>query len=265
MPIEVTETIRVLDQAAFGEIAYEVMNQAFQIHNDLGRFFEEYSYQQELAHFLGQRARTEARIRVKHHDFCKTYFIDLLVDHAAIFELKTVDSLLDEHRAQLLNYLMLCECRHGKLINFRPGRIEHEFMNTTLTRADRTAFDIDRAPWDGSIDRASEIARLVEEMLRDWGTGLDLQLYVDGLTHFLGGEESVLREVDVVSEGRSFGRQIARLVSADTSFKITALPASLESFESHARRFLKHTNLNHVFWINVTLRRVTLKTLSKGD
>jgi GxxExxY protein len=265
MPTEVTETIRVLSQQAFGEIAYEIMNQAFQIHNDLGRFFEEDSYQRELGHVLGPRARTEARIRVKHLDFCKTYFIDLLVDQGAIFELKTVDHLQDEHRAQLLNYLLLCECRHGKLINFRPDRIEHEFMNTTLTGADRTAFEVDDSAWDYSVAQASEISRLIQEFLRDWGTGLDLRLYVDALTHFLGGEQQILREIDIVSEGRYIGRQTARLVGVDTSFKFTALPSSLETFESHARRFLKHTNLNHVLWINVTLRNVTFKTLTKAD
>jgi PD-(D/E)XK nuclease superfamily len=79
MPIEVTESLRVHDQAAFGKIAYETMQRAFQIHNDLGRFFEEDSYLEELAHVLGSRAQTEARIRVRHDSFCKTYFIDLLV------------------------------------------------------------------------------------------------------------------------------------------------------------------------------------------
>jgi len=263
MPIEFSENIRALDQEAFGAIAYEVMEQAFQVHNKLGRFFDEDAYQQELAHVFGSRAITETSIMVKHADFCKTYFIDLLVDQGAIFELKTGNHLTDEHRAQLLNYLMLTEGRHGKLINFRPERVEHEFVNTRLTHADRTTFELDDSAWDASVEGALEIRRLVEEFLGDWGTGLDLQLYVDALTHFLGGEDRVVREIDIVSEGRCIGRQKVRFAGTDAAFKFTALSGTLENFESHALRFLRHTDLKRLLWINVTLRTVTMKTLIK--
>jgi hypothetical protein len=111
----------------------------------------------------------EVPILVKHADFCKTYFIDLLVDRGAIFELKTVSHLTDEHRAQLISYLLLTGGRHGKFINFRPERVEHEFVNTTLTLADRTIFDVDDSAWDASVEQASEIRRRVEAFLRDWG------------------------------------------------------------------------------------------------
>jgi GxxExxY protein len=263
MPIELQETFRVLDQQAFGEIAYEVMERAFQVHNKLGRFFDEDAYQHELAYVFGSRAMTEVPILVKHADFCKTYFIDLLVDKGAIFELKTVSHLADEHRVQLISYLMMTGIRHGKLINFRPERVEHEFVNTTLTLADRTIFNVDDSAWDASVEQVPEIRRRVEAFLRDWGTGLDLQLYVDALTHFLGGEDRVVREIDIVSEGRCISHQKVRCAGDDAVFKITALTEKLESFESHAYRFLQHTNLKHFLWINVTLRTVTMKTLSK--
>jgi len=189
---------------------------------------------------LQPRAVIEAGIMVKHADFCKPYSIDLLVDQGAIFELKAVSHLADEHRAQLLNYLLLTGSRHGKLINFRPERVEHEFVNTTLTHADRTAFEVDDSAWDDSVEQASEIRRHGEAFLRDWGTGLDLQLYVDALTHFLGGEDRVVREIDIVSEGRCISHQKVRFAGTDAAFKFTALSGSLENFESHALRFLKH-------------------------
>lgn len=263
MPIEFIKNFRVLDQQAFGEIAYEVMEKAFQVHNKLGRFFDEDAYQHELAHIFGSRAMTEVPILVKHADFCKTYFIDLLVDQGAIFELKTVHHLTDEHRAQLISYLMITGGRHGKLIDFRPERVEHEFVNTTLTLADRTIFNVDDLAWDASVEQAPEIRHRLEAFLRDWGTGLELQLYVDALTHFLGGENHVVREIDIVSEGRCISHQKVRCAGADAAFKITALTDKLESFESHAIRFLQHTNLKHFLWINVTLRTVTMKVLSK--
>ncbi len=263
MPIEFRENFRVLDQNAFGAIAFEVMDKAFQVHNKLGRFFDEEAYQQELAHVLGSRAVMEAAITARHDDFFKMYSIDLLVDQGAIFELKTVSYLTDEHRAQLISYLLMTGGRHGKLINFRPERVEHEFVNTTLTHADRTSFEVDDTAWDASVELAPEIRHRVEAFLRDWGTGLDLQLYVDALTHFLGGEDHVVREIDVVSEGRCISHKKVRCVGTDASFKITALTDRLESFESNAMKFLQHTYLKHMLWINVTLRTVTMKMLTK--
>ncbi len=263
MPIELNEKIRTLDQDEFGAIAYEVMEQAFRVHGKLGRFLGEDAYQHELAYTLSSRAVTEAGITVKHADYCKTYFIDLLVEHGGIFEVKTVDHLIDKHRAQLLNYLLLAGVHHGKLINFRPERVEHEFVNTTLTLADRVAFEMDLSAWDATLKQASEIRSVVEEFLRDWGTGLDLQLYTDALTHFLGGDGRVPHEVDIMCEGRCIGRQKVRLAGSEAAFKFTAISDALENFESHALLFLKHTNLKQLLWINVTLRTVMMKTLSK--
>lgn len=263
MPIEFNQNFRILGQQAFGEIVYEVMEKTFQVHNKLGRFFDEDAYQHEVAHAFGSRAMIEVPICVTHADFSKTYFIDLLVDQGAIFELKTVSHLIDDHRAQLISYLLMTGGRHGKLINFRPERVEHEFVNTTLTRAGRITFAIDDSTWDNAVEQALEIRRRAEAFLRDWGTGLHLQLYTDALTHFLGGEDRVVREIEVVSEGRCISHKKVHCAGADAAFKITALTDKLESFESNACRFLQHTNLKHFLWINVTLRAVTMKTLSK--
>jgi GxxExxY protein len=48
----------------------------------------------------------------------KRYFPDLLVAGGVIAELKTVQALVGEHEAQLLNYLRATKKRVGYLINF---------------------------------------------------------------------------------------------------------------------------------------------------
>src|SRR2546422_1361553 len=50
MPIIIRTPIRRLSQAEFGELAYAVMRCVFQIHSELGRFFDEKIYKRELAH-----------------------------------------------------------------------------------------------------------------------------------------------------------------------------------------------------------------------
>lgn len=47
------------------------------------------------------------------------YRIDLLVDHAVVLELKTVDRFQAIHTAQLLSYLKLGKYRIGHLLNFQ--------------------------------------------------------------------------------------------------------------------------------------------------
>lgn len=47
-----------------------------------------------------------------------SYFADVLVENAVIIELKAGDGLIEEHEAQLLNYLKATEIEVGLLLNF---------------------------------------------------------------------------------------------------------------------------------------------------
>lgn len=46
------------------------------------------------------------------------YRMDLLVENKVVVELKTVDFIMDVHKAQLLTYLKLGNYKLGLLINF---------------------------------------------------------------------------------------------------------------------------------------------------
>ncbi len=48
------------------------------------------------------------------------YFADLVVEGCVVVELKAVQNLLEEHEAQLLNYLRATEYEVGLLLNFGP-------------------------------------------------------------------------------------------------------------------------------------------------
>src|SRR5271167_1780248 len=98
MPISCKHAIRPLSQREFGDIAYEVMGHVFAVHRELGRLFDETIYQAEIAHRLAN-AILEAPIEVTFCDFRKLYYLDLLVDGGAIFELKAVDALVPRHTA----------------------------------------------------------------------------------------------------------------------------------------------------------------------
>lgn len=46
------------------------------------------------------------------------YRMDIMVDHALVIELKSIDKLLPIHDAQMLTYLRLSHCPVGLLLNF---------------------------------------------------------------------------------------------------------------------------------------------------
>jgi GxxExxY protein len=53
------------------------------------------------------------------------YRLDLLVNDAVIVEVKSVESLAPIHKAQLLSYLKLADCKIGLLINFNVKMLKH--------------------------------------------------------------------------------------------------------------------------------------------
>jgi hypothetical protein len=128
-----------------------------------------------------------------------------------VFELKAVSGLNEHHRAQALNYLFLSELSRAKLFNFGATSVEHEFVSTTLTLAERRRLAID----DRGRKPTSQESRLFFDyfigLLNDWGTFLSLTVYYAALTHFFGGEETVIREVPVI--GQSFAPVCKRCTS----------------------------------------------------
>ena len=81
--------------------------------------------------------RLEEPIDIAFDSFHKRYFIDVIAGDGGLFEFKAVESVSGRHRAQLLHYLLLCDVAHGKLINVRPEDVQHEFVNSRWTFADR--------------------------------------------------------------------------------------------------------------------------------
>jgi len=242
------------------QLIFEVMHCAFGVHNEIGKFCDEKIHKREIANrFAG--VELEVPILVSFDSFQKNYFIDMLVRRAAILELKKVERIVARHRSQLLHYIHCSELRRGKLANIGSDRIEHEFVNTTLTWAERTKFSVE----DSSFKAFDTNDRLWKDWfttaVRDWGTGLDLGLYGDALTHILGGDSRVTRNLEIVIGRSCLGNQIARFSGPDSIFKVTTLNGNLDSFEDHARRFLANTRLRALQWVNVSRQLLTFRTL----
>lgn len=266
MPISVDTDVGNLSEECFKEVAYAVTGVAFTMHNVYGSFFAEKLYNFEIAaecRKLGfRRVEVEVPIHVTHGGFRKDYYADLLIDGAALFELKVVSALTEEHRAQTLNYLFLMGLHRAKLLNLGAAGVQHEFASTTLTPSDRKDFSVDMARWKPTDDHGDRYSKLMLGLLSDWGCFLQLPLYYEAITHFFGGEEDVIRDIPVVRDGVEVTTQKVHLLTPHTAFKITAVGDHLETIEEHMRRFLHHTPLRTIQWVNLFQHDITFTTLS---
>jgi GxxExxY protein len=94
----------------------------FEVYNELGYGFLEKVYQNAMyLELKSQGYKVEAQKQIKVYyksQLVGDYFADLLIEDSIILELKACGCLLDEHKAQLLNYLKATDVEIGLLLNF---------------------------------------------------------------------------------------------------------------------------------------------------
>ncbi|RFC54379.1 GxxExxY protein [Brumimicrobium aurantiacum] len=112
------------------EISSIIIGCAIEVHNTLGPGLLESAYQQCLIYELekvglGVDKEVKMPIIYKEIKINQGYRIDLLVEKKVVVELKTVESLIDVHEAQLLTYLKLGKYKLGLLLNFKTKLMKH--------------------------------------------------------------------------------------------------------------------------------------------
>jgi len=264
MPIVLSSPIVIYGQEAFHAVDKVVTGCAFDIYNAMGRFFDERLYQAELEAHLTDRGLSverEMKIVLTLDGFTRDYFVDLLINGGVIVETKAAETLTPAHRAQVLNYLYLVGLYHATLLNFRTERVEHEFVSTTLTPALRRRITWNLAGWQPLCPGCEILHDTLRRVLGDWGSGLAPALYRDAISHFLGGEAEVVREVAIGSMHGNIGTQKIHQLADDIAFSVTASAHRPDRVEEHQRRFIQHTRLRALQWVNVYRQTVTLQTI----
>jgi GxxExxY protein len=105
------------------EIARLIVDCAFHVHKALGPGLLESAYEACLCHEISKRNlifRSQVALPILYNDLHLDagYRIDILVEEIVIVELKSVETVLPLHHAQLMTYLKLSRLRLGILINF---------------------------------------------------------------------------------------------------------------------------------------------------
>ena len=186
--------------------------------------------------------------------------MDMLVNRSVVYELKAVRAFNGSHRRQLLNYLLLCLLRHGKLINFRTSRVTHEFVSTSVDEHGRYDYTVNLDAWREISEADARLKSIVEELLADWGVFLEASLYLDAVVHFLGGERIVEKPVDIRVQGEVIGHQKFRMMEDSSAFFITAVKHKID-YRKYLKNVLSRTGLNKIQWINFDKHDVEFTTV----
>jgi GxxExxY protein len=116
---------------SLNKLSNEVIGAAIEVHRDLGPGLLETSDELSLQHKLGLRgieSASQVILPITYKDLVvpDAYRIDLPVENCPMVELKTVETLLPIHSAELLTYLRMSGFHLGLLINFHSVRLKEE-------------------------------------------------------------------------------------------------------------------------------------------
>ena len=100
-----------------------ILKKAYEVHTVLGPGLLESTYEECLCHELssyGLQIERQKTLPIEYKDIKidNGYRLDIVVENKVVIELKSVETLLPIHTAQLLTYLKLSKIKYGLLINF---------------------------------------------------------------------------------------------------------------------------------------------------
>jgi GxxExxY protein len=267
MPIHYPITPVCLSADEFEELDYRVMGHAYASQNELGRLCDECAYQFDLkARLLADGFRsvqTEVPVTLTHRDFVKKLYLDLVADNA-LYELKADADLVGEHDAQLLNYIFVLGIKRGKLLNFRPPKVQGRIIATSLTQEERRRIIPITERWNDLTPGCTVLRQTMLDLLQDWGAFLNAGLYQEVLTHLLGGAINIEHRINLHRGGLDLGGQRMFVHSPGVAFRVTGFTESQSHIESHLRRLLALTDLKAIQWINLNHARIEFTTITKS-
>ncbi len=132
-------------ELVYKEEAYQIMGACFEVYKTMGCGFLEPVYQECLEIEFGLRGvpfipQRKVNLLYKGHPLKQHYVPDFVCFNEIIVEIKAISSLVDEHRAQVINYLNATEVELGLLVNFgHYPKVQSERLVNTRNRTEYAA------------------------------------------------------------------------------------------------------------------------------
>lgn len=111
-------------QMTENEISKIVFETGLKIHKKLGAGLFEHVYEECLFYELtksGLFIEKQKLLPIIYEDLRieNAFRLDIIIENKVILEIKTVDYISSNHKAQLLTYLKMTNCKLGMLLNFQ--------------------------------------------------------------------------------------------------------------------------------------------------
>ena len=124
-----------VERARLEDIGAAIVNEAIEIHRDLGAGLLESVYETVLSRTLEQkgfRVDRQRKVSLVYRDleFDEAFRADLVVEDSIIVEIKSIKAFTNAHRKQLLTYLKLADMRLGFLLNFGAALMKNGIVRT---------------------------------------------------------------------------------------------------------------------------------------
>lgn len=110
------------------ELTYKIRGAIFSVYNELGPGLLESVYEAAFVHELlglGLEVQKQLPLPVvyKNVKLELGYRIDVMVENKVLVEIKSVETLHDVHKKQVLTYLKLSNIKLGILVNFNSAKL----------------------------------------------------------------------------------------------------------------------------------------------
>lgn len=113
----------------YEKLTSDILEASFEVSRELGSGFLESVYEKALLVALKQKnlnVVSQVPLHVKFRGvIVGDFYADLLIEDKVLIELKAVSRILNEHKAQTINYLKATGIEVGLLINFGNAKIDY--------------------------------------------------------------------------------------------------------------------------------------------
>lgn len=113
------------------DLTYQLIGMGMEIHRILGKGFLEvvykdaFEYELRLRNMIYEREK-EYTITYKNIILPHKFFADFVIDNSIILEVKSKAGIIEQHQAQVLNYLAVSKLQVGLLLNFHDQSLQYK-------------------------------------------------------------------------------------------------------------------------------------------
>ena len=120
-----------MESIIFKEESYKIIGLCMEVHNQLGKGFNEIVYGDALEiEFIDNKVNYSREIKYsisyKGNILPHKYKADFIVDNNIVLEIKAIECLTSAHTKQTLNYLAVSKLKLGLLINFGEDSLKYK-------------------------------------------------------------------------------------------------------------------------------------------